>query len=127
MLSLHPAQRTGPSPFRNKEAWAFRTSKSERRNARSVPGASDAHEQADTGALEQAGKQPQGRNQRYRRQDPAADIGQRRFPPTSSAPKHMTVSNFTARANDRPAQTGEPCWIRTSDLLIKSQLLYRLS
>jgi hypothetical protein len=22
---------------------------------------------------------------------------------------------------------GEPCWIRTSDLLIKSQLLYRLS
>ena len=24
-------------------------------------------------------------------------------------------------------QNGEPCWIRTSDLLIKSQLLYRLS
>ena len=22
---------------------------------------------------------------------------------------------------------GEPCWVRTSDLLIKSQLLYRLS
>jgi hypothetical protein len=24
-------------------------------------------------------------------------------------------------------EAGEPCWIRTSDLLIKSQLLYRLS
>jgi hypothetical protein len=24
-------------------------------------------------------------------------------------------------------KNGEPCWIRTSDLLIKSQLLYRLS
>jgi hypothetical protein len=26
-----------------------------------------------------------------------------------------------------PLSAGEPCWIRTSDLLIKSQLLYRLS
>ena len=24
-------------------------------------------------------------------------------------------------------KNGEPCWVRTSDLLIKSQLLYRLS
>ena len=24
-------------------------------------------------------------------------------------------------------KSGEPCWVRTSDLLIKSQLLYRLS
>jgi hypothetical protein len=24
-------------------------------------------------------------------------------------------------------ENGEPCWVRTSDLLIKSQLLYRLS
>ena len=54
-------------------------------------------------------------------------LGQRRFPTTSSAPKHRAVSNLTARANDRQTQTGEPCWIRTSDLLIKSQLLYRLS
>jgi hypothetical protein len=32
--------------------------------------------------------------------------------------------------NDMPSNAlsaGEPCWIRTSDLLIKSQLLYRLS
>lgn len=27
----------------------------------------------------------------------------------------------------RLKEGGEPCWIRTSDLLIKSQLLYRLS
>jgi hypothetical protein len=28
----------------------------------------------------------------------------------------------------KPQKTyGEPCWVRTSDLLIKSQLLYRLS
>ena len=27
----------------------------------------------------------------------------------------------------KPRKGGEPCWIRTSDLLIKSQLLYRLS
>ena len=26
-----------------------------------------------------------------------------------------------------PLRAGEPCWIRTSDLLIKSQLLYQLS
>ena len=26
-----------------------------------------------------------------------------------------------------PSKDGEPCWVRTSDLLIKSQLLYRLS
>ena len=37
-----------------------------------------------------------------------------------------------ARANAdeegaNPLINGEPCWIRTSDLLIKSQLLYRLS
>ncbi len=29
---------------------------------------------------------------------------------------------------DKPLKNnGEPCWVRTSDLLIKSQLLYRLS
>ena len=30
-------------------------------------------------------------------------------------------------AKRRRGGAGEPCWIRTSDLLIKSQLLYRLS
>jgi hypothetical protein len=28
---------------------------------------------------------------------------------------------------DGEVNSGEPCWIRTSDLLIKSQLLYQLS
>ena len=28
---------------------------------------------------------------------------------------------------DGERENGEPCWVRTSDLLIKSQLLYRLS
>ncbi len=34
----------------------------------------------------------------------------------------------THQINDKPLKNnGEPCWVRTSDLLIKSQLLYRLS
>ncbi len=37
----------------------------------------------------------------------------------------MTFPVVTRR--DMVLSAGEPCWIRTSDLLIKSQLLYRLS
>lgn len=34
---------------------------------------------------------------------------------------------FLRKFMNRKEKCGEPCWIRTSDLLIKSQLLYRLS
>jgi hypothetical protein len=38
----------------------------------------------------------------------------------------LTISH--ADYLDKPLKNnGEPCWVRTSDLLIKSQLLYRLS
>ena len=44
----------------------------------------------------------------------------RRLPEDESEPGHMKEAENVRKG-------GEPCWVRTSDLLIKSQLLYRLS
>ena len=46
------------------------------------------------------------------------------MPPDRVCPSDRRRCPFDQRRN---ASAGEPSWIRTSDLLIKSQLLYRLS
>jgi hypothetical protein len=53
--------------------------------------------------------------------------------PPRTTPNYVSEA-APAHSGDTPAPieslaltAGEPCWIRTSDLLIKSQLLYRLS
>ena len=39
----------------------------------------------------------------------------------------LSASLWQGVTHNSASRLGEPCWIRTSDLLIKSQLLYRLS
>gem|GEM_PF-5340484 len=47
---------------------------------------------------------------------------------TSVKPIDSFLHGKPKAIGDNPLKKGgEPCWVRTSDLLIKSQLLYRLS
>ena len=59
---------------------------------------------------------------------------ERALTPEGKARRRALAEAFSQGATMRPGDAdeaagsdGEPCWVRTSDLLIKSQLLYRLS
>ena len=51
-------------------------------------------------------------------------VSSERFQFSKHRPK---IERRTPRKSTLNQRDGEPCWVRTSDLLIKSQLLYRLS